>query len=280
MRAAVEAVRKGGLAVSIITISRGSASGGQALAELVAAELGWLCLSNEVIIEAAKRYRVPELELVKAFEATPTFWEKLTANRRVYLACVQAAMCEYAMQGNLVYHGQAGHELLPGISHVLKVRLVAPMEYRIRVAMERHPHLDRKGAIRYIEQLDEERTSRMRYLFGVDWRDPHLYDLVLSLHKLTLETARDLVVQVAQCETFQPTEASLRALHNLALASRIRAAIDIHPRLSSYDIEVDAVDGAVTLSGALPTDEAICEVIATAEQTSGVTSIINQLIRK
>jgi cytidylate kinase len=266
--------------MSIIAISRGTASGGQALAERVAAKLGWPCLSNEVIVEAAKRYNVPEPELVKAFEKAPTFWEKLTASRRVYLTFVQAAMCEYAERGDLVYHGHAGHALLPGISHVLKVRLVAPLEYRIAAVIERNPRLDRKGAIRYINSVDEERTSRMRYLFDVDWRDPYQYDLVLSLDKLTIATACDLVIQAAQWEQFQPTEASRRALHHLALASRIRAALDAQPQLSPYDIGVDVEQGVVTLTGTLPTDEAIHQVLNIAEQTSGVKQVINQLVRK
>jgi cytidylate kinase len=266
--------------MSIITISRGTASGGQALAERVATKLGWPCLSNEVIVEAARRYNVPEPELVKAFEKAPTFWEKLTASRRVYLTFVQAAMCEYAERGNLVYHGHAGHELLPGIKHVLKVRLVAPLDYRIRVAMERNPRLDRKGAVRYINQVDEERTSRMRYLFEVDWRDPYQYDLVLSLDKLSVATACDLVIQAVQWEQFQPTEASRRALHNLALSSRIRAALDAHPQFSPYDIGVDVQEGLVTLSGILPTDDAIRQVIAIVEQDAGVKQVISQLVRK
>jgi cytidylate kinase len=266
--------------MSIITISRGTASGGQALAERVAAKLGWPCLSNEVIVEAAKRYNIPEPELVKAFETAPTFWEKLTASRRVYLTFVQAAMCEYAERGNLVYHGHAGHALLPGISHVLKVRLVAPLEYRIRAVMERDPRLDRKGANRYINHVDAERTSRMRYLFDVDWRDPYQYDLVLSLNKLMIDTACDLVIRVVQWAQFQPTESSRRALHHLALASRIRAALDAHPQLSPYDIGVDVEDGVVTLSGTLPTDDAIRHVINIAEQASGVKRVLNQLVRK
>jgi cytidylate kinase len=266
--------------MSIITISRGTASGGQALAERVAAKLGWPCLSNEVIVQAAKRYNVPEPELVKAFEKAPTFWEKLTASRRVYLTFVQAAMCEYAEHGNLVYHGHAGHALLPGISHVLKVRLVAPLEYRIRAVMERGSRLDRKGAVRYINQVDEERTSRMRYLFEVDWRDPYQYDLVLSLSKLSVDTACDLVIQAVQWEQFQPTEASRRALHHLALSSRIRAALDAHPQLSPYDIGVGVEDGVVTLSGTLPTDEAIRQVVNIAEQASGVTLVVDKLVRK
>jgi cytidylate kinase len=266
--------------MSIITISRGTASGGQALAERVAAKLGWPCLSNEVIIEAARRYNVPEPELVKAFEKAPTFWEKLTASRRVYLTFVQAAMCEYAEHGDLVYHGHAGHELLPGVSHVLKVRLVAPLEYRIGAVMDRQPRLDRKAAMRYINQVDEERTSRMRYLFGVDWRDPYQYDLVLSLNKLTVDTACDLVMRAVQWERFQPTAASRRALHNLALSSRIRAALDAQPQLSPYDIGVAVEDGVVSLSGTVPTDETIRQVIAIAERTSGVEQVINQLVRK
>lgn len=266
--------------MSIITISRGTASGGQALAERVAAKLGWPCLSNEVIIEAAKRYNVPEPELVKAFEKAPTFWEKLTASRRMYLTFVQASMCAYAEQGNLVYHGHAGHELLSGIRHVLKVRLVAPLDYRIDAVMARNPRLDRKGAMRYIHQVDDERTSRMRYLFDVDWRDPYQYDLVLSLDKLTIDSAGDLVIQAVQWEQFQPTEASRRALRNLALSSRISASLDAHPQFHLYDIGVAVKDDAVTLSGSLPSDDAIQQVISIAEQAAGINQVINQLIRK
>jgi cytidylate kinase len=266
--------------MSIITISRGTASGGQVLAQRVAAKLGWPCLSNEVIVEAAKRYGVSEPEMVKTFEKAPTFWEKLIASRRVYLTFVQAAMCEYAQGGDLVYHGHADHELLPGISHVLKVRLVAPLEYRIRAVMERDRRLDRKAAIRYINQVDAERTSRMRYLFDVDWRDPHLYDLVLNLHKLTLEAACDLVIQAVQWEAFQPTAASRQALENLALRSRIRAALHAHPQLSPYAIKVDVAEGVVTLSGNVSTDDAIREAVRIAEQIAGVKRLTNKLVQK
>ena len=265
--------------MSTITISRGTASGGQALAEHVAATLGWTCLSNEVIVDAARRYGVPEPEIVKAFEKAPTFWEKLTASRRVYLTFVQAAMCEYAQRGNLVYHGYAGHELLPGISDVLKVRLVAPLEYRIHRVMERNK-LDRKGAIRYITQVDEERASRMRYLFGVDWRDPQLYNLILNLSKVTIETASALVIQAVQWPQFQPSEASGQALDNLALSSRIRAALAAHPATSVFDIEVHVAEGVVTLSGSLPSEEAIRGVLTIAENASGTKHVINKLVRK
>ena len=83
-----------------------------------------------------------------------------------------------------------------------------------------------------------------------------------------------------QWEQFLPTEASRRALHHLALSSRISAALDAHPQLSPYDIGVNVEDGQVTLSGIVPTDDAIRQVINIAEQTSGVKQVINQLGRK
>jgi hypothetical protein len=189
-------------------------------------------------------------------------------------------MCEYAERGNLVYHGYAGHALLPGINHVLKVRLVAPLDYRISAVMARNARLDRKGAVRYIAQVDDERTSRMRYLFEVDWRDPQQYDLVLSLAKLSLATASDLVIQAVQWSAFQPTHGSRLALQNLALSSRIKAALDAHPQLSPYDIGVVVEAGVVTLAGTLPTDDVIQQVVGVTEQTTGVTQVLNQLIRK
>jgi hypothetical protein len=128
--------------------------------------------------------------------------------------------------------------------------------------------------------VDEERTSRMRYLFDVDWRDPYQYDLVLSLDKLTVDTACDLVIQAVQWEQFQPTEASRLALQNLALSSRLRAALDAHPQLGPYDIGVDVQEGVVTLSGTLPTDDAIRQVVTVAEQATGVKQVLNRLVRK
>jgi hypothetical protein len=134
--------------------------------------------------------------------------------------------------------------------------------------------------MRYIAQVDDERTSRMRYLFEVDWRDPQQYDLVLSLDKLNLDTASDLVIQAAQWQSFQPTHASRQALHNLALSCRIRASLDAHPQLSPHDIGVTVEAGVVTLAGTVPTDESIQQVVRIAEQTTGVTQVLNRLIRK
>jgi cytidylate kinase len=262
--------------MSIITISRGSLSGGRGLAERVAARLGYRCISSEALIEAATKYGVPEPKLAEVFDKTPSFWERLTKSRRLYLIFIQAAMCELAQQGRLVYHGQGGQQLLKGISHVMKVRLIAPPEYRIRAAMEREG-LSREAAIQYIQQVDEERLRRMRYLFNVDWRDPALYDLVLNLEHMRLETAADVVIYMGQHLEYQPTSVSEKRLNDLALSCQIKALLAAHPLTSGVDVDVRADNGIVWITGLIDSSELEYEIIRVAQTAPGVKEVISDL---
>ena len=263
--------------MSIITISRGSLSGGQALAERLADWLGYRCISSEALIAAAARYGVPEPKLSEVFDKTPSLWERLTKSRRLYLIFIQAAMCELAQQGNLVYHGQGGQQLLKGISHIMKVRLIAPLEYRLKIAMEREGLASREAAMQYLQQVDEERLRRMRYLFNVDWRDPALYDVVLNLGHMSLETASDVVIYMAQHPDYQPTPASLKKLDDLSLSCRIKASLAANPITSGIDVEVRADDGIVWMTGLIDSGELEYEVVRTAQTISGVKEVISDL---
>ena len=133
----------------IITISRGAFSGGKALAERVASVLGYRCVSREVLIEASQRYGIPEAKFTEILETAPHWWERWLESLRLYRIVLQAAMCEVAQGGNLVYHGHGGQELFPGIRHVLKVHLTAPMTFRIDQVQARQD-LSAAAAAQYI----------------------------------------------------------------------------------------------------------------------------------
>jgi cytidylate kinase len=263
--------------MSIITISRGSLSGGRALAERLAERLGYRCISSEALIEAAAKYGVPEPKLSEVFEKTPSFWERLTKSRRLYLIFIQAAMCELAQQGQLVYHGQGGQQLLKGVGHVMKVRLIAPLDYRIKAAMEREGLASREAAMQYIQQVDEERLRRLRYMFNVDWRDPALYDVVLNIEHMSLETAADVVIYMAQHPEYQPTPASEKKLNDLTLSCCIKASLAAHPTTSGIDVDVRADDGIVWVTGLIDSSELEYEIIRIAQTVSGVKEVISDL---
>jgi cytidylate kinase len=263
--------------MSLITISRGSLSGGQALAERLADRLGYRCISSDALIEVAAKYGVPEPKLSEVFDKTPSLWERLTKSRRLYLIFIQSAMCDLAQQGNLVYHGQGGQQLLKGISHIMKVRLIAPPEYRLKVAMEREGLTSREAAMQYLQQVDEERLRRMRYLFNVDWRDPALYDVVLNIEHMSLETAADVVIYMAQHPEYQPTPASLKKLNDLSLSCRIKASLAANPITSGLDVEVRVDNGIVWMTGLIDSGELEYEIVRVAQTIAGVKEVISDL---
>jgi len=262
--------------MSIITISRGSLSGGQELAERVATKLGYRCISREVLLDAAQRYGVPAPKLDEIFEKKPSFWEWLTRSRERYLVFVQAAMCEFAQDSNVVYHGQAGQQLLSGISHVLKVRLIAPVERRVRTAMQQQG-LSHDAAVKHIQRIDDERYQRMRDLFDVDWRDPALYDVIINLEHMSLDSAVDVVAALASRPDFQPTPASSKALTDLTVAARVKAALLSTPSTNDIPLEVTADNGVVNMSGiitAIDDGQIEDKLREVAMGTTGVTGVV------
>ena len=174
--------------MGIITISRGSFSGGTVVAECLAERLGYRVVSREILAAAAARYGIAEEKLAQALERAPGLWERLGHERRLYLVFIQAALCDMLQEDGAVYHGHAGHLLLRGISHVLRVRLIAPMPYRIGAAMEQL-RCGREEAEAHVRRVDEERARWTRFLYGIDWNSPLLYDLVVNLEAMSVETA-------------------------------------------------------------------------------------------
>lgn len=262
--------------MAIITISRGTFAGGQALAELLAGRLGYECVSREVIYDAANEYGIPADRLAAAMEKPPSFWQQLTGERSSYLNYVRAALCERARSGKLVYHGHAGHLLLSGVSHVIRVRIIADTEYRIRSAMERQG-LSRDEAISYIKKVDKGRVKWTRFLYGVEWSDASLYDAVLNIHHMGIEGACQIVEEMVRLEGFQPTAESLQAMEDLALTCRVVAALTRNERTASAEVKVEAHEGVVTIKGTTLTEkimDAIPEVASSVEGVKEVRSTV------
>ena len=123
--------------MAIITISRGSFSKGKEVAERVAAQLDYGCISREVLLQASKRFNIPEIQLTRAIHDAPTILDRIQHSKHVYIAYIRSALTEQVKNDNIVYHGLAGHVLLKGVPNLLKVRINADMEARIAAEMER-----------------------------------------------------------------------------------------------------------------------------------------------
>jgi cytidylate kinase len=259
--------------MTIITISRGLFSSGQALAERVAEMLGYRSMSRELLLEAAKRYEIPEARLTELMETSPEATPINPAQLRFYRVVMQAAMCEVVQGGKIVYHGHGGQEFLPGIQHVLKVRLLAPLTYRVARVRERR-HMDQASAYLYLSKVDDIRARRVQEFFGVDWQDPRRYDLLLNLARMSLDEAAQQVAEWAKRPQFQPTPASEQALQDLTVKARVEAALAVNEGTRSVILNVLAKQGTVYAWGALPGFGVEREIIRVIEGVEGVRDIV------
>lgn len=175
--------------MAIITISRGTMSGGRTVAECLSELLGYPCVASEVLQEAALELELPEEVVREKFETTPDLWARLNRDREIYLLAVKTALAERCRSGNLVYHGLAGQFLLSELPGVIRVRLIAPMERRIRYLTTKHHRLTRAAAEEFIHNVDRERERWVRVLFDADVEDPFLYDVTVNQRWLTVDTA-------------------------------------------------------------------------------------------
>jgi cytidylate kinase len=262
--------------MAIITISHGAYTGGSELAEKVAADLNYRSVNREVLIEASQRYGITEAKYTEVLETQGRWWERWMESLRLYRITLQAAMCEVAQEGNLIYHGRAGQALFPGIPGVLKVLTIADDDTRVESARTQRGG-DKESASRYLKELDRVRNRRLRSLFNIDWQDPLLYDLVINTARLDTELAAALVGEAARRIDARSTPESAKAFSDLTTTARVQAALITSPRTRNVILNVQADGGRVKISGILADSELEGEIIAIARKVPGVTEVITDI---
>ncbi|MCL4501859.1 MAG: cytidylate kinase-like family protein, partial [Deltaproteobacteria bacterium] len=177
-----------------------------------------------------------------------------TYNKEQYVAYIRAALLRHVQKDNVVYHGLAGHFMLQGIPHALKVRILADLEDRVAEEMKRE-NISADEARRILLKDDEERRRWSLKIFGIDTWDSSLYDLVIHIKFITVEEAVDIIKCALKGHCFQTTPESQKRVDELSLAARVEAALvqDIP------SVKVEAKEGElfINLKGALCEDEEV-----------------------
>lgn len=255
--------------MAIITISRGTKSGGVALAQCLSQRLGYSCKSREVILEGAKKYNIMAEDLIKRLEESPGLWQRLTREHERFLIFLKCALIDAVKEDNVIYHGYAGQLFLRGVNNVLRVRLDAPIEERAKAIMEETgKSFDEARA--HVARIDDQRTRWVKSLYGEQWRDPSLYDISFSTEHLTIQSICEIVALAVDREEFRTSEQSKRRLQDLSLECEVKAAFASDDEIWKVPVDVTAEDGVVTLRGMIK-DKKLREVFAgIASQVKGV----------
>lgn len=201
-------------AVDIITLSREYGAGASDLAEALGAHLGWPVLDHQIPALVAERLEIPDEALEDSVEHVPTLLENIgTALLRgtpellidpnvvgvpepsVIAAATRELIHEAAAHPPLIVVGHGGQSLFHGRAGTLHVRLVAPVESRIRRICGRRP-CSANDAMALARRVDSDRAHYIRQHYGRDVRDPTLYHLVINTSAVAMSEALRLVLDL------------------------------------------------------------------------------------
>ena len=128
------------------------------------------------------------------------------------------------VKDNTIYHGLAGHAFLPKIDHLLRVRIRADMEYRVKEEAERE-NISEEEARYILSKDDEERRKWSVFVTGHDPCDPSQYDIIFNASAIPVDDIVDLIDQLLQKPYLQATNESQKAIEELAKAAEIKSSI-------------------------------------------------------
>ncbi len=97
-----------------------------------------------------------------------------------------------ARMGNVILIGRGAHVLARGMPWVLRVRVVAPFEYRLQRAMT-ETGLPHGRAYRRLRQDDQARAAYIRSHFNESVDDPFAYDLTLNTANWSSEASAGIL---------------------------------------------------------------------------------------
>jgi len=239
--------------LAVITFSREAHSGTQDLARLLAQRLGYRYVGRDELTQAVTARsgveRVPQMSESegRALSLWEQFGEQLTGDRATYVASLKAVITDLALADNVVIVAHGAGQFLADMRGVVRVFVVAPMEDRL-ARLEREGLRDADQAQRLIDQQDRESGDYLRYVFGIDWLDPHAWDLVINTGRANTSAVVDMLAHYA--ESLTRDQAEQDRLARQQLVARVEQALlaDLELGVDKLSVQVET-DRTIVLGG-------------------------------
>jgi hypothetical protein len=175
-------------------------------------------------LQASKQFNVKEAKLIRALHDAPSFFDRFKHGKEKFTAFITEVLFGHIKKDNVIYHGLAGHYFTNGIPNVLKVRINATIEDRVKEEMKRENIPEQEARYLLIKD-DEERRKWGISLYGIDTKNCELYDVVIQIDNLNVNDAVDILFDVAKRPCFQTTPEHQMILKDRFLAAKVYSAI-------------------------------------------------------
>ena len=267
--------------MTVIAMTREMGSLGKDVARGVALELGLRVLYHEIVDSVAEKMHLHKSVVTRFLQGNGGVLETFRADMGALSLYTAEEVLDLAARGKLMIRGWGATSLLRPVSHVLCVRVCAPMKLRAERIMARLGIDDPELALHEIKRSDAAHAAAMHRRFGIEWQDAMHYDLVLNTERVSVIDCVDQITALSKRPAFRETCESHAQLLNLALAAHIQAALKHDRTTAGVRISVDphpnGDPGHVILRGIVADEDEKNRVQELAAQCRGVRAVDNQL---
>jgi cytidylate kinase len=267
--------------MTVIAMTREIGSGGTEVAARVAKRLGLEIVRSEVAANnVARRLGVSESAVTRYLDGSASLLERWQIDRRKLFHYACEEILGLAQRGNVLIKGWGAATLLRDVPQVISVRVCAPMDFRVRVMMERLGRTDANAVRGEIERFDAARTRSLRAYFDVEQEDARLYHIVLNTERLSIDACVNAVCELAEGPRFRDTFKSRSALANKLLEAKISSALAEHisVAMAPLGVSVSVADGKVTLAGTTSSGSLRARAEKIAHASAGMVPIDNRIV--
>jgi cytidylate kinase len=236
-----------GGSMAILAITKSYGSGGNEIGRSVARLLGYEYVSLRKILKETRKAggAWERCSSECGGEATyPDIWWSFTG----FMTLAQSVIMNYAEQDNKVIMARGASALLRDIPHALRVRITAPVEYRVQEVM-RKEDIPLETARLIVKEADRAIHGTMSRIYGEDWNDPDAFDLKFDTSEMSIAAVAEAIENALGEKEKLNTEEAKRLLHLHAVAAAVKAGIATNPGFLIPTLEVDVEKNALTLRG-------------------------------
>ncbi|NKB57398.1 MAG: BON domain-containing protein [Alphaproteobacteria bacterium] len=262
--------------MTVIAMTREMGTLGKDVAAELAEALHMEVVHQELVEHhLAERLQLGESTVHRFLEGNASLWERWKIGSDRMSRYTAEEILELANKGNVLIRGWGAAQLLRDVSHVLCVRVCAPMSFRVSVMLERLGLSDERSMRHEIERNDNGHSRVIQRQFNADWRRPENYDIVLNTGFVSVASCVSVIQQLASSPAYKETPSSRGNLIDKVIEAEVRKILDAFAPDTPYGsgIDISVSKGKVVLSGVVGGTGSINGAIGRIQKIDGVTDI-------
>jgi len=267
--------------MTVIAMTREIGSFGLDVASGLAGRLGLEIIQSDIVANSiAQRLGVDESAVLHFVNGSASLLKRWQIDRRRLFHYAAEEILRLAQRGNVLIKGWGAATLLRDLPGIISVRVCAPLEFRVRVLMDRLGTKDADAVREQLKRYDAARARTMRSYFNIEQEDARLYHVVLNTERLSIAACVKAVSELAESSRFQDSAAVRSTLANKLVEAQISSALadQISVTAAPLGVSVSVADGRITLAGTTSSGRVRGRAEKIAHDVAGAFQIDNRIV--